>query len=230
MQTDILLKQIKDRINQLRLSLSEFEMGSQPPAENADLLYAELQRLAKLVGAYAYIRQQHELSPQLDLHVKVSQKLQSETPEPPVAKPVVEAPKPPVVEVTKPVVEIPKEEVKPVTPAPEPVLEKREEPVVPEAKPEIKTEIKPEIRHIEVEAPKSNYPPISVSINDKFRFINELFKSNAVEYGIAIEQVNAINTWPDVQLYLNGLRNIYGWDEESDMVKKIYELARKRFS
>jgi hypothetical protein len=107
-----------------------------------------------------------------------------------------------------PVAEIPKpiEEVK----APE--VEKVVEPVV---------EVKPQVKEL---------PKMIININDKFRFINELFEANATEYNIAIEQINAVSTLIELNNYLNGLKSIYEWKDDSEVVKNIYALAQKRFA
>ena len=72
-------------------------------------------------------------------------------------------------------------------------------------------------------------PKMGISLNDKFRFINELFASNTTEYHIAVEQINAIDSLNDLTNYLNGLMTIYGWQENNDVVKQFFMLARKRF-
>lgn len=73
-------------------------------------------------------------------------------------------------------------------------------------------------------------PSLSININDKFRFINELFKGNTAEYNIAIEQLNAIGTLEDATTYLKGLKTIYTWDDNHEMVKKLVTLIQKRLT
>lgn len=194
MQTDILLKQIQHHIQRVKQGLEEFESAIQPDSEMSEALNNELNNLGKLVGAYSFIKQQQEISPRLDLHMKVSEKLQQAE--------VKEEPR--------------KEELPPV-----------KQPVAPEVKHVAPV---PETQPVKTgQGAQQEHPKINVSINDKFRFINDLFKSNAVEYGIAIEQINSIGNWHDTQVYLNGLKHIYGWDEENEMVKKIFSLGQKRF-
>ncbi|MFO0323352.1 MAG: hypothetical protein ACK504_13100 [Bacteroidota bacterium] len=76
---------------------------------------------------------------------------------------------------------------------------------------------------------QNNYPKLNININDKFRFINELFSSNAIEYNIAIEQLNATNNLQDAKIYINGLKNIYFWKEENELLKTLQALIEKRF-
>lgn len=95
--------------------------------------------------------------------------------------------------------------------------------------------LKPETPVVQ-ETPKEEVPivekqkqALTVGLNDKFRFINELFSQNAAEYNIAIEQLNNLKSWTDSEIYLNSLKSLYNWKDESDAVKYFYSLAKKRF-
>lgn len=79
-------------------------------------------------------------------------------------------------------------------------------------------------------APEKQLPPLAISLNDKFRFINELFAQNSSEYHIALEQLNNLRNWLDAEIYLNSLKSLYQWEEEEDVVKYIYAIAKKRFN
>lgn len=81
------------------------------------------------------------------------------------------------------------------------------------------------------EKPAGNKAPskISVSLNDKFRFINELFAQNSSEYNIAMEQFNNLRSWNDTEIYLNSLKSLYSWEEDKDIVKYFHALIKKRF-
>lgn len=72
-------------------------------------------------------------------------------------------------------------------------------------------------------------PPLAIGLNDKFRLINELFAQNASEYGIAVEQLNNLRNWTDTEIYLNSLRDLYGWRPANEVVKYLYGVAKKRF-
>jgi hypothetical protein len=84
-------------------------------------------------------------------------------------------------------------------------------------------EIKPE------ELEKGNLPKLNININDKFRFINELFSGNANEYQMAIEQLNATTNIHEANVFLNGLKDIYAWKEDNELVKSLMSLVVKRF-
>lgn len=82
----------------------------------------------------------------------------------------------------------------------------------------------------EVKEGQKKLEDISVGINDKFRFINELFKQNNSEYNIAIEQLNALKTWHDTEIYLNSLKPLYGWKDNSEVATYFFSLIKKRFN
>lgn len=105
----------------------------------------------------------------------------------------------------KPIIPVVEEKVVEQTPPPPPVVQ--EEPVKPAVK----------------------VAPLSVGLNDKFRFINELFSQNNSEYGIALEQLNNLGNWRDTEIYLNSLRDLYDWKPNQEVVKYLYALAKKRF-
>jgi len=80
------------------------------------------------------------------------------------------------------------------------------------------------------ETENKNTQPLIIGINDKFRFINELFKQNASEYNIAIEQLGAVRSWSEADVYLGSLKTLYGWKDDAEVVKYFYSIVKKRFS
>lgn len=76
----------------------------------------------------------------------------------------------------------------------------------------------------------STLKPLSIGINDKFRFINELFAQNAPEYSVAIEQINSMYSITEANNYLNSLKNVYQWQENNETVKQFSALVKKRYS
>jgi hypothetical protein len=86
-----------------------------------------------------------------------------------------------------------------------------------------------EIKAILFEPPHQKFTNLVINLNDKFRFINELFGQNNSEYHIALEQLNNLNTWSDTEVYLNSLKSLYEWDAKDEVVKYFYGIAKKRF-
>jgi hypothetical protein len=76
---------------------------------------------------------------------------------------------------------------------------------------------------------KSFLRPLSIAINDKFRFMNELFSHNHSEYNIAIEQINNLKTWQDCESYLESLKSLYNWKDNNETIKQFYTLVKKRY-
>ena len=72
--------------------------------------------------------------------------------------------------------------------------------------------------------------PFTIGINDKFRFINELFKQNNVEYNVAIEQLSVLKNWNETEIYLNSLKTLYDWKDNSEVAIYFFSIAKKRFN
>jgi hypothetical protein len=232
MQTDILLKQVTAALADLRTAMDKFE--KHPNMHYAEQLHNCLNKANKLVAAYTVLKEQKEVSPELDLHLKI---MSADAPKP---EPIVEKKPEPVVEkapetkVEEPVREELKPEVKPeIKPEIIPVVEEKKM-IVPEPVVHPEKEKAPEPVHTltpPVTTPvHKEVPKLTVNINDKFRLINELFASNANEYHIAIEQLNSVASKEEADTYLKGLKSIYHWDEENEMVKRLMSMNQKRFS
>lgn len=84
----------------------------------------------------------------------------------------------------------------------------------------------PQVNQSESPKPKA---PLLIGINDKFRFINELFSQNSSEYNIALEQINNVTSWHEAEIYLNSLKNVYEWKGSDDVVKYFYSVVKQRF-
>lgn len=216
MQTDILQKQLQTSLNELKTAIDKFEKHPSPSTEYTEKLHIAMQHSHKLVSAYLVYKEHNDVSPDLEMHVKI------------MNAPSVEG---------KAVIIEPIKETKVADPVPIWIKQeaKKEESVIEPIKETIiENDIEPVIEKeapvIEIKSEKHDLPKIMISINDKFRFINELFASNAVEYNIAIEQINSVSSLQDLTNYLNGLKQIYAWKEEHEVVKNLYALAQKRFS
>lgn len=118
---------------------------------------------------------------------------------------------------------------KPIVSEQKSVPEKVEEVVTPvqkiEQKPVVETKPEP------VKSLK-NLPDLKLTmgINDKFQFTNELFKGNMQEFNIAIEQLNAAESTESAMNYLKSLHQLYGWDEEHETLKRFLHIVERRYS
>lgn len=115
------------------------------------------------------------------------------------------------------------EEVKVAAPAAAEATKAAERPVSPEP---VQTPKPPQ----EQNSHKKPIPAaIAIGLNDKFRFINELFSQNPAEYNIAIEQLNGLHSWPESELYMSSLKTLYTWKDNQEVVKRFYALVKRRF-
>jgi hypothetical protein len=202
MSSDKILSRIQLQIKELAPTLELFiDDTIQPSVADCESLQKQLSGIQENVAVYKYNKQNKELSPSFNIHAKVSQKEEE------VAK------KAEIVAEIKQTVKLEEEEKKKVKQI---IIET---PLV---------NVKPEMAREEVNQvkPKS---PLAIGINDKFRFINELFAQNSSEYNIALEQINNLNTWNEAEIYLNSLKNVYEWDSKEESVVQFYLLVKKRF-
>ena len=205
MQTDILQKQLQSSLLELKSAIEKFEKHPSPSTEYAERLHTAIHSTNKLVSAYLVLKEHKDISPDLNLHIKLMS-----IPTPEETKAIIEPIKEPVL--IEPKVEEMKNEVKTQDFPKEPVGE-----IIMPSVAEEKRELK-------------EYPKMNININDKFRFINELFASNSNEYNIAMEQINTIISPEELNNYLKGLSSIYLWKEDNEVVKMLFSLAKKRFS
>jgi hypothetical protein len=202
MSSDKILSRIQLQIKELAPTLELFiDDTIQPSVADCESLQKQLSGIQENVAVYKYNKQNKELSPSFNIHAKVSQKEEE------VAK------KAEIVAEIKQTVKLEEEEKKEVKQI---IIET---PLV---------NVKPEMAREEVNQVKPK-APLSIGINDKFRFINELFAQNSSEYNIALEQINNLNTWNEAEIYLNSLKNVYEWDAKEESVVQFYLLVKKRF-
>jgi len=209
MQTDILLKQLYTSLGELKLTIEKFEKHPSPSTQYAEQLHSAIYNSNKLVSAYLVLKEHKDVSPDISLHMKLMNVPTTEE-KAAIVEPIKE----------QVIFETAKEVEKPIEVIKEPVIEKPVEIII-EKVIEPVAEIKPLVKEL---------PKMAININDKFRFINELFASNANEYNIAVEQMNTVNSIDEMISYLKGLTSIYHWKEDNEVVKNLFALAHKRFS
>ena len=69
----------------------------------------------------------------------------------------------------------------------------------------------------------------SISINEKFLFINELFDGNLREYNITIETLNGFAELRQALEYLDLMRLKNLWESESVAFRRLRELVEQKF-
>ncbi len=71
----------------------------------------------------------------------------------------------------------------------------------------------------------------AIGINDRFVFINELFRGDEPMYERSIKTINSFNIYPEAEYWISReLKLKLGWNVSSDIVKHFDQLVRRRFS
>lgn len=71
----------------------------------------------------------------------------------------------------------------------------------------------------------------AIGINDKFQFIQELFRSDKTMYDRSIKTINESTSLQEAENWIEReLKIKLGWNENDQLVKQFYSLVRKRFS
>ncbi|GAB3981055.1 hypothetical protein GCM10028806_49980 [Spirosoma terrae] len=71
----------------------------------------------------------------------------------------------------------------------------------------------------------------SISLNQKFRFINQLFNGSSAAYNQAIEEIDTLNNYGQaLDLISYRYASQYLWDMSSDEVSELVEILKRRFS
>jgi hypothetical protein len=71
----------------------------------------------------------------------------------------------------------------------------------------------------------------AIGINDRFVFIEELFRGDENMYERSIKTINGFSIFPEAEYWIQReLKTKIGWDEESEAVKHFDQLVRRRFS
>ena len=206
MVSDKILQRIQSQINELAPTLELFVHDNiQPSVQDCESLQRQISALQENLAVYKYNKQNKELSPSFNIHAKLS------------AASIEEEKKAELVKEIKETIKLEVEEKKELKSV-EPEMVKTEIPKVES----------PKIEPTKVESAKPKLP-LAIGINDKFRFINELFSQNSSEYHIALEQLNNVSTWNEAEIYLNSLKNVYEWKDSAEVVKYFYSTVKKRF-
>lgn len=70
-----------------------------------------------------------------------------------------------------------------------------------------------------------------VGINDRFTFVNELFRGDEAMYERSIKTINNFSILPEAEYWISReLKYKLGWDDSKPAVQHFYHLVRRRFS
>ncbi len=200
MQKSIIKKQAKDKLEQLKEKLREINLDTQHNRDDIALLQQHLQEALRVINVYEYFLTQNEIAPDLNVHLKIMEESDKKA-------------------LKEERIEIPAEEKK---------QEKTKKEIV-EPVTKVETPEPPKETRIEISKSKSAEKKVEISINDKFRMINELFNHSQQEYNIVVQQLNEVKSLDEAKIYIDGLISVYNWDEEKEIVHILKRIAQKRF-
>ena len=70
-----------------------------------------------------------------------------------------------------------------------------------------------------------------VNVNDRYVFINELFRGDEAMFERSLKTINDFSIFPEAEYWIRReLKLKLGWDEKTDIVKRFDHLVKRRFS
>lgn len=70
----------------------------------------------------------------------------------------------------------------------------------------------------------------AIAINDRFRFINALFRGDETLFERSVKTINNFNILPEAQYWIQRELAIkFGWNDEDELVQHFYSLVSRRF-
>ncbi len=71
----------------------------------------------------------------------------------------------------------------------------------------------------------------AIGVNDRFVFINELFRGDEVAYERSIKTINSFSIFAEAEYWIQReLKVKNGWDAGNELVTQFYQLVKRRFS
>ncbi|HMR93312.1 MAG TPA: hypothetical protein PKC69_13400 [Chitinophagaceae bacterium] len=87
-----------------------------------------------------------------------------------------------------------------------------------------------ELFHILKETPVKDLRK-AIGINDRFLFINDLFRGDEAMYERSIKTINSFNIYAEAEYWISReLKVKLGWDDENESVAQFDQLVKRRFS
>jgi hypothetical protein len=88
----------------------------------------------------------------------------------------------------------------------------------------------PEVAHGFNETPIRDLKK-AIGINDRYLFINELFRGDEIMYERSVKTINGFNIFPEAQYWIEReLKLKLGWNNSSIAVEHFDQLVKRRFS
>lgn len=71
----------------------------------------------------------------------------------------------------------------------------------------------------------------AIAVNDRFLFINELFRGDEAAYERSIKTINSFSIFPEAEYWIQReLKVKNAWNDSDELVRQFYQLVKRRFS
>jgi hypothetical protein len=71
----------------------------------------------------------------------------------------------------------------------------------------------------------------AIGVNDRYRYINDLFRGDEAMYERSIKTINSFAIFPEAEYWIRReLKLKLGWDDKNETVQQFDQLVRRRFS
>jgi hypothetical protein len=71
----------------------------------------------------------------------------------------------------------------------------------------------------------------AIGVNDRYVFINQLFRGDEVMYERSLKTINGFRILPEAEYWMEReLKVKLGWDENRETTRQFYQLVKRRFS
>jgi hypothetical protein len=91
-------------------------------------------------------------------------------------------------------------------------------------------EEKVEVGHVVAEHPIKDLKK-AIGINDRYVFINELFRGDEVMYERSLKTINAFRIFAEAEYWIEReLKVKLGWEEHKETTRHFYQLIKRRFA
>lgn len=91
-------------------------------------------------------------------------------------------------------------------------------------------QVKTELAEVLKETPVKDLRK-AIGINDRFVFINDLFRGDEVMYERSIKTINGFNIFPEAEYWISReLKIKLGWNSDHPLVLQFDQLVKRRFS
>jgi hypothetical protein len=71
----------------------------------------------------------------------------------------------------------------------------------------------------------------AIGVNDRYVFINQLFRGDEVMYERSVKTINGFRILPEAEYWMEReLKVKLGWDENREITRHFYQLVKRRFS